>query len=163
ALLRNFAFIIAEEFSTPLRPDDIWDPRLGDIRSLTKFVEQGVLKRAKTPVVLCLDEVDRVFSRPYRNDFFSALRAWHDQRAVRPAWTNLTLVIAHSTDPASWIDDVRQSPFNVGERLWLSDFSREQVAALNARHGKVLRDAAQLDGFYRLVGGQPYLVRQGLY
>lgn len=50
----------------------------------------------------------------------------------------------------------------MGTRLALSDFTREQVAELNRRHGSPLRNEAELDNFYRLVGGHPYLVRCGL-
>jgi len=34
---------------------------------------------------------------------------------------------------------------------------------LNGKHGSPLKDAGQLDTLCRLVGGQPYLVRQALY
>jgi hypothetical protein len=37
------------------------------------------------PVVIVLDEVDRVFGRVYQNDFFGLLRFWHsDHRAATP-------------------------------------------------------------------------------
>jgi hypothetical protein len=58
---------------------------------------------------------------------------------------------------------VNQSPFNVGTRLTLEDFSFEQVGDLNARYGSPLRDEGELSRFARLVGGQPYLVRRGLH
>src|SRR5207244_2221775 len=36
------------------------------------------------------------------------------------------------------------------------------VADLNGRHGSPLRDHEEIARFYRLVGGQPFLVRRGL-
>jgi hypothetical protein len=47
--------------------------------------------------------------------------------------------------------------------LELEDFTREQVADLNRRYQSPLRSEAEVDRFYGLVGGQPYLVRRGLH
>src|SRR5439155_12311019 len=70
---------------------------------------------------------------------------------------------AYATEAHLFITDVNQSPFNVGTRLILEDFTFEQVADLNERHGSPLRDDAELARYTRLVGGQPYLVRRGLH
>jgi hypothetical protein len=75
----------------------------------------------------------------------------------------LTLAIAYATEAHLFITDMHQSPFNVGTRLTLEDFTFEQVAELNRRYGSPLRDAAEVARFYRFVGGQPYLVSRGLH
>jgi hypothetical protein len=75
----------------------------------------------------------------------------------------LHLVLAHATDPALWIENLNESPFNVGERLRLGDLTADQVEDLNARHGTPLRATEEIDGLLRLIGGHPYLVRQALY
>jgi hypothetical protein len=71
--------------------------------------------------------------------------------------------MAHATEAHVFITDLNQSPFNVGVRLALEDFDREQVADLNRRHGAPLRDDHDLNRFYALLGGHPYLARLGLY
>ena len=111
-----------------------------------------------------LDVVDRLFNYPCGSEAFSLFRSWHNRRALDPAgpWSRLTLVIAYATEAHLFIADQNQSPFNVGVRLTLSDFTREQVAELNRRHGSPLRSDADLNRFYDLVGGHPYLVRCGL-
>lgn len=58
---------------------------------------------------------------------------------------------------------MNQSPFNVGTRLTLEDFTLEQVQDLNRRHGSPLHSRVEVEQFYRLIGGQPFLVRRGLY
>jgi hypothetical protein len=50
----------------------------------------------------------------------------------------------------------------VGTRLALEDFTFDQVADLNQRHGSPLRGEEELRRFHGLLGGQPYLVRRGL-
>src|SRR5207245_50738 len=73
-----------------------------------------------------------------------------------------TLAIAYATEAHLLINDADQSPFNVGTRLILDDFTQAQVADLNRRCGSPLRDAEEVTRFWDLVGGHPYLVRCGL-
>jgi hypothetical protein len=54
------------------------------------------------------------------------------------------------------------SPFNVSETIELEDFTLEQVADLNRRHGGQL-DANQAQNLHDLLGGHPYLTRKALY
>jgi AAA domain-containing protein/TIR domain-containing protein len=159
SLLSHVAYVMAVEFQSTVQPDDVWDDRLGSKKSLTRFVERGVLKQAGTPVVLCLDEVDVAFTMPYCTDFFGMLRFWHNERATNAAWKKLHLVITHCTDPALWIADLDMSPFNVGERYHLTDFSAAEVRDLVLRHHL----DTDVGALMRLVGGHPYLVRSALY
>src|SRR5262245_42920308 len=57
---------------------------------------------------------------------------------------------------------MNQSPFNVGTRLMLEDFTHSQVADLNERYGSPLKNEGEVARYYRLVSGHPYLVRCGL-
>ena len=58
---------------------------------------------------------------------------------------------------------MNQSPFNVGTRLALGDFTSEEVAELNRRYGSPLKSPTELERYFGLVGGHPYLVQRGLY
>jgi hypothetical protein len=111
-----------------------------------------------------LDEVDRLFTCAFGSEVFGLFRSWHNERALDPEgpWSRLTLAIAYATEAHLFITDVNQSPFNVGTRLTLDDFTYEQVADLNQRYGAPLAREAELRRFYTLLGGQPYLVRRGL-
>jgi hypothetical protein len=133
ALLRYLAARFARDFAATLKPNDTWDDQLGDADSLTDFVQQAVLSgaTAPAPVLVCLDEVDNVFKYPYRDSFFGLLRGWHNRRATHPVWNRFNLLIAHSTEPALFIRDLSQSPFNVGTSLRLDDFDRGELRWLN--------------------------------
>jgi hypothetical protein len=78
-------------------------------------------------------------------------------------WDRLNVVIAHSTEASLWIQDIYQSPFNVGEQVRLKDFKPAQIADLNQRYGHVLKTDAELSRLFELVGGHPILVRQAMY
>lgn len=158
-LLRHLAFSIASDLGTEAEPDQFWDDRLGAKISITRFVERAVLKPSKLPVVLCLDEVDSAFGTDYCGDFFAMLRVWHNERATSSAWSRLHLLIAHSTNPALWISDLDQSPFNVGEPHLLTDFSVAQVRDLCKRYGVDANAEELIDVF----GGHPFLIRKALF
>jgi len=70
-------------------------------------------------------------------------------------------VLSYATD-AYLIENLNQSPFNVGFPVVLTDFTIDQVAELNRRYDEPLRDDQDLSALYSLVGGHPYLVRQCL-
>jgi len=162
ALCKYLASRLARDLRTAMKPAEIWDEQLGDTDSLTDFVEQAVLS-AGAPVLLCLDEVDNVFAHSYRDNFFGMLRGWHNRRATRNLWNQFNLLIAHSTEPALFIKDLNQSPFNVGTIIRLGDFTRDEVKWLNVRHGTPLKSAEDIERLFVLVGGHPYLVRRALH
>src|SRR5207248_6665068 len=59
--------------------------------------------------------------------------------------------------------DLNQSPFNVGTRVTLHDFTPGQLDDLNRRYGSPLRERGDRERFYALLGGHPYLTRRGLH
>jgi hypothetical protein len=153
---------LVRDLKTPHKAADYWDENLGAKDCATDFIEDAVLGDQEPAVILFLDEADRIFQYPYRNDFFGLLRYWTNLRADKPCWDRLSLVIAHSTDPVLWIDDINQSPFNVGHPIRLADFDRDQLADLGRRYGLELPEA-RLNDLHTLLGGHPYLSRQALY
>ena len=116
-------------------------------------------------LVLALDEVDRLFNHNYASEIFGLFRSWHNLRALDPngPWSRLTLAIAYATEAHLFISDLNQSPFNVGTRLTLEDFTVEELAELNERYGRLLAGDEQMARFRELVGGHPYLAQRGLY
>src|SRR5437588_3089536 len=112
-----------------------------------------------------MDAVDRLFHPEFAPEVFGLFRSWHNERALNPTgpWAQLTLAIAYATEEHLFITDLHQSPFNVGTRLTLEDFTIEQVTDLNHRYGSPLRDPEAVQRFFAVVGGHPYLVRRGLH
>ncbi len=164
-LFLELARMLVDELEIDADPDASWSPRRGAKANFTRFMERRVLA-PKASILLLLDEVDLVFEHTTcRWDLFSMLRSWHNRRSedLRGRWQGLGMVIAHATDPALWIPDNEQSPFNVGLRLVLKDFDIEQIAELNRRHGEPLSGTAEVAELSDLVGGHPFLVRLALY
>jgi hypothetical protein len=159
-LLRNFH----RKLMLKQRPDEYWDENQSDNENFEGYLEDVVLSSSTLPLLWCIDEADRIFDRDYRSDVFGLFRSWHNARAERrdSPWRRFLLIMTYSTEAHLFIPDLRQSPFNVGTKVTLEDFTQEQVSELNVRHDSPL-NAAELISFYRLVGGHPYLVRLCLY
>jgi hypothetical protein len=125
-------------------------------------MEDYILPESDAPIVLALDEVDRLLQTPFHSDFFALLRSWHNSRALDEQWDRLNLVMVISTEPYLLIADVNQSPFNVGLKIYLEDFNEAQVRDLNQRHGAPVIEA-DFPQLLALLGGHPYLTRKALY
>jgi hypothetical protein len=109
--------------------------------------------------------VDRLFTCTFGSEVFGLFRSWHNERALDPSgpWAGLTLAIAYATEAHLFITDMNQSPFNVGTRLALEDFTPEQVTELNRRYRGPVRDDSEMTRFIALLGGHPFLVRRALH
>lgn len=142
--------------------EDVWAMPLPNTFRATEYVAQYLLDRLDRQLVLAMDEVETVFGADFRTDFFGMLRSWHNNRSVDPIWKRLDLALVTSTEPYFFIDNLNQSPFNVGTVVELHPFSEEQVAELNRRHLGPLaaEEVARLHG---LLHGHPYLTRRALY
>ncbi|MBV8884889.1 MAG: AAA-like domain-containing protein [Chroococcidiopsidaceae cyanobacterium CP_BM_RX_35] len=159
---RQFCEWLTEELEVENKVAEYWDSPLGNSQRCTRYMSRHVLKTLASPLVLAMDEVESVFDTEFRSDFFSMLRNWHNNRATTPTWKQLDLVLVTSTEPYQLIENLNQSPFNVGQVIELIDFDRDQVGDLNQRHGSPLA-LAQLDQLMQLLAGHPYLVRRALY
>ena len=139
-----------------------WRGSLGPQGKLDYLIEDYILPQCDGPIVLALDEADRLLETGFHQDFFALVRSWHNNRAFDERWNRLNIVMVISTEPYLLIPDASQSPFNVGLRLYLEDFNDAQVHDLNQRHGSPVkeRDFPQL---MELLSGHPYLTRKALY
>ena len=159
---RLFCARIAYKLRQEDKLDECWNTQFGNIMRCTDYFEQHLLANLSSPLVLALDEVDRLFEADFRSDFFGMLRSWHNERSSSHIWRPVDLVLVTSTEPYQLIDNLNQSPFNVGEVIELADFTPGQIVDLNACHGAPL-SAAQVQQLTELVGGHPYLTRKALY
>ncbi|MBN1217282.1 MAG: AAA-like domain-containing protein [Anaerolineae bacterium] len=161
--LQEFAQSICDEL---VLDEDIveqaWQGSRSPTKKLSRFMEQYVLPDFDDPIVLAMDEADGLLQTDFYKDFFGLLRSWHNRRASREVWEKLNLVLVISTEPYLLIDDIHQSPFNVGLFLGLEDFNEAQVQMLNDRHGSPVAEN-HLPDLMALLNGHPFLTRLALY
>jgi hypothetical protein len=154
---------IIKRLGLKIQLDEAW--RAGDSANdnFAAFLET-VLEGVPQSLVWGMDEVDRLFTSEFASEVFGLFRSWHNDRMLNPdgPWTRLSMVIVYATEAYLFIKDINQSPFNVGTKIELRDFGIEEVAELNRRYGMPLKSPAEIQRFFKLVGGSPYLVRRGL-
>ena len=159
--LRWFCAFISQELKLPGQPKDYWDEDRGSIVNCTTYFQEQVLEQINHPIVLALDEVDRIFQfQEVAQGFFPMLRSWHEEAATIEVWEQLRLIVAHSTEDYGPLD-INQSPFNVGLPIELTEFTPEQVLDLIQRH-QLDKIPGLLDQLMAIVGGHPYLIRLAL-
>lgn len=160
---KQFCSLLSWEFDVEDRVEEFWANPLGHVQKTTNYVQRHLLKEIQdAELLLAMDEVERMFASPFRSDFFSMLRSWHNKRAQNVDWKRLNLALVTSTEPYQLIADLNQSPFNVGLVLDLTDFTPEEVMELNKRHGFPLENS-QVNALAELLGGHPFLTRKALH
>ena len=160
--LKWFCMAIAKGLDLPNQLEEYWDDIFGSKMSCKDYLENYILANIAQPLVLALEEVDRLFQyADLADDFFALLRSWHEEAKSRPIWQKLRLILAHSTEVYIPLN-INQSPFNVGLPLELPEFNREQILDLIVRHG-LNWNSFQVEELMEMVGGHPFLVRVALY
>ncbi len=121
-------------------------------------------------LVLFIDEIDAVRSLPFSTDeFFAAIRECYNRRTRDAAYQRLTFCLLGVASPSDLIRDTRCTPFNIGRRIELSDFTEEEarplaigleVGALASR-GRTEKEARELlTRILYWTGGHPYLTQR---
>jgi hypothetical protein len=163
ACYRILAADLARQLKFAYVFDAEWLPVYGPTYNLNNFV-RAMVRSSPAPLAWFMDEADRLFTAPFSNEFFALVRAWHNADFMEPGggWDRLSIVITYATEAHLFIQDLNQSPFNVGVRLELRNFTYEQVQELNERYGAPFSSSDQLVWLYEMVEGHPYLTRQAM-
>ncbi|MEG4489141.1 AAA-like domain-containing protein [Microcoleus sp. D2_18a_B4] len=161
--LRWFCANVARQLKLEPNIDEFWDEDMGSKVSCTIYFENYLLELIDSPIVLVVNEINRVFERTnIAQDFLSLIRFWYEQARASKTWQKLRIVVIHSTEIYIALN-LNQSPFNVGMPIKLSEFTAEQVQDLACRHGLKWSDSAPIEQLMNMVGGHPYLVHLALY
>lgn len=157
-----FCAAVGKGLGLRIKTEDYWDDIFGANDNSRDYFEKYLLKSDSAPLVLAIDNFDRVFAHgSIETDFCGLLRSWHELARSNGLWEQFRLIIAHAQE--SYLQkDINQSPFNVGLPVDLGEFSAAQVRELVRLHGLTLDDQ-HVDQLIALVGGHPYLVRMALY
>jgi WD40 repeat protein len=136
-----------------LSPLQLWQQALRDV-VLEAMPDQSV--------VIFIDEIDVVRSLHFSTDeFFAAIRACYNARTEDPTFARLSFCLLGVATPADLISNPKLTPFNIGTRIELTDFSREEARSLEVGLGQ---DAAVnrvlMDRILYWTSGHPYLTQR---
>lgn len=143
--------------------NDWWQQRaqLPALQRLTEFFRDLLLEQVKGQIVIFVDEIDSTISLPFTDDFFAAIRACHNARATDVEYNRLSFVLLGVASPSDLVKDATRTPFNVGQRIELTDFTAEEAKPLAAGLSVDGQNGEQtLARILDWTGGHPYLTQK---
>jgi hypothetical protein len=143
---------------------DFWQahPELGPLQRWLTSLEKVVLEKLRSRVVIFVDEIDIVRSLPFSTDeFFAAIRESYNRRSRDPAFNRLAFGLLGVAAPTDLIRDTRMTPFNIGRRIELHDFTMEEARPLAQGLGPHEECAlGLLERVMYWTDGHPYLTQR---
>lgn len=112
---------------------------LGPMQRWMEAVRQVVLPGLEPPsdperasgLVVFIDEIDAVRALGFSADeLFAGIRECYNRRAQDPVYRRLTFCLLGVATPADLIRETRMSPFNIGRRIEIRDFTATEAAPL---------------------------------
>ncbi|MEO0351603.1 MAG: AAA-like domain-containing protein [Cyanobacteria bacterium P01_A01_bin.15] len=142
---------------------DWWEENshLGVTQRLTRFFEEILLGEVDGRIVLFVDEIDTTLGLGFTDDFFIAIRYFYTARAQNSELGRLSVVLIGVASPGDLISDPQRTPFNVGRRVNLTDFSWDEAQGFAAGLSESPDKAQEiLRWVMQWTGGHPYLTQR---
>ncbi len=145
-------------------PQDWWQERasLSVADRFTHFLYDVVLAEIEAPIVIFIDEIDSTLKLDFSDDFFAAIRAAYNARAIDPTYNRLSFIFLGVATPADLIKDHRYTPFDIGRGVNLTELGREDarilqrgLEAINPKQGQTV-----FDRIMYWTNGHPYLTQK---
>ncbi|NEQ35802.1 MAG: serine/threonine protein kinase [Okeania sp. SIO3I5] len=134
-----------------------WNDVTGNTISATNYLE-AVMENLENPLLLALDNVDKLFDYPdIYQDFLPLLRSWHEEANTIYVWEKLRLIVVHSTEDYGRLD-LNKSPFNVEALIELRDFNQEEIKNW-AQQVRLNLTNDEINSLMEKVGGHPDLIK----
>lgn len=115
-----------------------------------------VLKKFEGNLVIILDEVDALRSSDYSDHIFAQIRSNYFARTNFPEFKRLTYILSGVSEPSELIKDKNKSPFNIGDKIYLDDFTFEEHNAFIKKSKLAISDDIS-NAIYGWTNGNPRL------
>ena len=104
---------------------------LGPMQRWISAIRKVLLPSRPGRLAIFIDEIDAVASLSFSTDeFFSGIRECYNLRNENAEMNRLTFCLLGVANPSDLIRDTRTTPFNVGRRIELNDFTEQEALAL---------------------------------
>ena len=159
--LQWFCVNVADSLDLEDNLDQYWRDIFGLNKNCTRYFQKYLLSVTDTPLILALDNFERLFGeKEIFGEFCLLLRGWYETakqgERVGKLWKKMRLIVVYSTDDYPKLN-TNHSPFNVGLLIELPEFTQQQVTEL-AQLYELKLDSQAVNSLIALVGGNPYLV-----
>ena len=118
-----------------------------ELRIILKYVDK---------LVFILDEIDALARTDYSDRVFSTIRSHYFQRENYKELNKLTYILSGVIEPKDIIKDPNISPFNIGEKIYMNDFTHDEYNTFISNVGiKELDDILLQNRIYYWTKGNP--------
>ncbi|MCX6381658.1 MAG: AAA-like domain-containing protein, partial [Armatimonadetes bacterium] len=159
--------LLGEQLNLSDELEDFWDEhaRLGPLQRWMMALTQVALPRLNRPLVIFIDEIDAVLSLSFSVDeFFNSIRECYNRRAQDPLYKNISFCLIGVAAPSDLVKEARVSPFNIGKRIVLTDFTQEECRPLLAGFAPIAPSAQEREQLLSRVlywtDGHPYMTQR---
>ncbi|MGA2247548.1 MAG: AAA-like domain-containing protein [Verrucomicrobiota bacterium] len=156
--------LLGESLNLQEKLDKFWNEQkeTGPMHRWFNALIQLALPASSQPLVIFVDEVDVVDSLPFSTtEFFAAIRECYNRRTQDLALQQLSFCLLGVASVADLIRDPRATPFNIGRRIELTDFTAEEAhrlgVGLNSRPDQRRR---MMERTLHWTHGHPYLTQR---
>ncbi|HEX3046917.1 MAG TPA: AAA-like domain-containing protein [Bacillota bacterium] len=154
---------IGQQLQLESELEDFWfnHERLSPFQRWMEAISRVVLPKCPGRLILFIDEIDIVRSFNFSADeFFAGIRECYNRRAEDPEMNRLVFCLLGVLSPSELIQDAGITPFNIGQRIELNDFSLEESALLAKGLNRKQPLAGKLiERIIYWTGGHPYLTQ----
>jgi WD40 repeat protein len=156
--------LIGQQLNLEDELEDFWleNKRVGPLQRWMHAIREVVITSSLGRVVIFVDEIDAVRSLPFSTDeFFAGIREFYNRRTEDPDLERLIFCLLGVATPSDLIRETRTTPFNIGRRIELTDFTESEAAPL--AHGLGCDERLGRELLHRILywtGGHPYLTQR---
>lgn len=162
---KGFLLLVQEQLGLREAAAAWWDAHsnYAFAHRLIRYLREVALVERSERLVLFVDEIDTTLRLDFTDDFFAAIRFLYQSRAIDRELERISFVLIGVATPNDLIKDTARTPFNIGHRIELTDFTPEEAAAIAGYFAVSPIIGAQLIGWIiRWTGGHPYLTMRVL-
>ncbi len=154
---------IGQELDLTAELFDYWkaNPAVGPLARWIGALQDVLLAERNAPVVIFVDEVDFVRALPFPTDeFFAGIRDCYNRRAEGKGFERVTFCIVGVATPGQLIRNPEITPFNIGTRIDISDFTPEETNLYVEVLANGSKDGGKLMARVNFwLNGHPYLTQ----
>lgn len=107
-------------------------------------------------MVIVLDEIDALRGAEYSDNIFAQIRSNYFLRTNFPVFERLTYILSGVIEPTELIKDRNKPPFNIGDKIYLNDFTFDEHKSFIYKSQLAIPDGISVE-IYRWTNGNPRL------
>lgn len=153
---------IGQELGNGKELFEYWESRqsVGPLARWVGAISEVVLAQTQGQIVIFVDEVDFVRALDFSTDeFFAGIRGCYNRRSEGVGFERLAFCLVGVATPGQLIRNPEITPFNIGTKIELTDFSLAETEGYACALGNGRDGAMLIRRVHHWVNGHPYLTQ----